>query len=303
MLPGRRRCSVGVSSGCVLITVKAPRGSLIGPCGMALQTVEHLGRRVIDEGLIDLGLSLGWATLLRAGAGRGCYQHFHVIVLGAKPMRNDYKSGRRQPRQNSTSDPVCIFGLIHLVRPSEVSVPGSPHVTNIRFVFLVAAAVGPLHRDETVPFIEPLRRPIDLECPQLQTIGVALLRQHDELITSTVASPRSIKVMLAAKALVEDQQADHGTFSNRGPGLTLGYSHVAAVRPDLLISVGRRTVGKAAANERSRTSATARASELIARRMARSFDAHSTARWQMNNIAASRFSRPEVSAARSPQNR
>jgi len=118
-----------------------------------------------------------------------------------------------------------------------MSVVRSPHVTNIRFVFFVAAAVGPLHRDETMPFIKPLCRTVDLEGPQLHTIGVALLGQHDELITNTVASPRRIKIKLADKPLIKDQHPDHGTFNNRHPGLTLGYHHVADICPDLLIGV------------------------------------------------------------------
>ena len=174
-----------------------------------------------------------------------------------------------------------------------MSVPRSPHVTNIRFVFFIAAAVGVLHRDETVPFIKPLCRTVDLERPQLQTIGVALLRQPDELITNTLATPQWIKVKLTDKPLIKDQHPDHGTVSNGHPGLTSGYRHVADIRPDLLIGVAwadsrqshregaKPHVGYGAGVRGDRSAD----DEIV--------DAQSRARWQMNNIGAFRFRNQE----------
>src|SRR3954453_10181163 len=93
-------------------------------------------------------------------------------------------------------------------RPS--SAGGCPDIAHVGLAFLVARSVGPLHGHEPVPLVEPPRRLVHLEGPQLQTVRVPLLSQRDEAPTDSAPAPGGIEVELLDRALREREEADDG---------------------------------------------------------------------------------------------
>src|SRR4051812_18988240 len=147
-------------------------------------------------------------------------------------------------------------------RPS--SAGGCPDIAHVGLAFLVARSVGPLHGHEPVPLVEPPRRLVHLEGPQLQTARVPLLSQRDEAPTDSAPAPGGIEVELLDRALREREEADDGAVRLGHPDV-VSREQTSRIQPRTSSSeCARRTVGSAASKERSQTSAIAAASAAAA---------------------------------------